>query len=229
MLMWPVEKLSNAYATALLQVLQAKSTGGHARGWSRSRSSERALYHFWPRATSDEGHCVVFGSCDVHTCGPGASPGCVWSTWGCRQSSVPQGPCVPDWPLRRRSREHGPAVLGCLGADWGDPTRPAQRAAAASTRPLAAAPQPARHRGRPLCPSLLPHRIRSSLQKRCRWAGRRQAAPPVLAPVKPGGERKSKRPQDGWPRGKEDCFGRWWMHLSLPRRRAGRRNFGLKK
>ncbi len=100
------------------------STGGHARGWSRSRSSERALYHFWPRATSDEGHCVVFGSCDVHTCGPGASPGCVWSTWGCRQSSVPQGPCVPDWPLRRRSREHGPAVLGCLGADWGDPTRP---------------------------------------------------------------------------------------------------------
>ncbi len=29
----------------------------------------------------------------------------------------PQGPCVPDWPLRRRSREHGPAVLGCLGAD----------------------------------------------------------------------------------------------------------------
>ncbi len=229
MLMWPVEKLPTACATALLQVLQAKSTGGHARGWSRSRSSERALYHFWPRATSDEGHCVVFGSCDVHTCGPGASPGCVWSTWGCRQSSVPQGPCVPDWPLRRRSREHGPAVLGCLGADWGDPTRPAQWAAAASTRPLAAAPQPARRRGRPLRPSLLPHRIRSSLQKPCRWAGRRQAAPPVLAPIKPGGERKSKRPQDGWPRGKEDCFRRWWMHLSLPRRRAGRRIFGLKK
>ncbi len=133
MLMWPVEKLPTACATALLQVLQAKSTGGHARGWSWSRSSERALYHFWPRATSDEGHCVVFGSCDVHTCGPGVSPGCVWSTWGCRQSSVPQGPCVPDWPLRRRSREHGPAVLGCLGADWGDPTRPAQRTAAAST------------------------------------------------------------------------------------------------
>ncbi len=72
-----MEKLPTACATALLQVLQAKSTGGHARGWSRSRSSERALYHFWPRATSDEGHGVVFGSCDVHTCGPGASPGCL--------------------------------------------------------------------------------------------------------------------------------------------------------
>ncbi len=53
-------------ATALLQVLQAKSTEGHAWGWSRSGSSERALY----RATSEE----VSGSCDVHTCGPGAPP-----------------------------------------------------------------------------------------------------------------------------------------------------------
>ncbi len=36
---------------ALLQVLQAKSTEGHARGWSRSGSSERAPYRTWPRAT----------------------------------------------------------------------------------------------------------------------------------------------------------------------------------
>ncbi len=44
MLMWSVEMLPPPYATALLQVLQAKSTEGHARGWSRSGSSERAPY-----------------------------------------------------------------------------------------------------------------------------------------------------------------------------------------
>ncbi len=38
-LMWPVEMLPPPNATALLQVLQAKSTEGHARGWSRSGSS----------------------------------------------------------------------------------------------------------------------------------------------------------------------------------------------
>ncbi len=42
MLMWPVEMLPPPDATALLQVLQAKSTEGHARVWSRSGSSERA-------------------------------------------------------------------------------------------------------------------------------------------------------------------------------------------
>ncbi len=60
--------------TALLQVLQAKSTEGHARGWSWSRSSERAPYRIWPPATSDEGYGTVSGSCDVHTRGPGAPP-----------------------------------------------------------------------------------------------------------------------------------------------------------
>ncbi len=32
----------------------------------------RAPYRTWPRATSDEGYGTVSGSCDVHTCGPGA-------------------------------------------------------------------------------------------------------------------------------------------------------------
>ncbi len=45
MFMWPVEMLPPPYAMALLQFLQAKSTEGHERGWSRSGSSERALYH----------------------------------------------------------------------------------------------------------------------------------------------------------------------------------------
>ncbi len=49
--------------------------------------------------------------------------------------------------------------------------------------------------GGPLRPPLLPRCICSSLQKKRCGAGRRQAAPPVLAPVKPGGERKSKRPR----------------------------------
>ncbi len=43
MLMWPVEMLPPSYAMALLQVPQAKSTEGHAWGWSGS--SERAPYH----------------------------------------------------------------------------------------------------------------------------------------------------------------------------------------
>ncbi len=34
----------------------------------------RAPYRTWPRATSDEGYGTVSGSCDVHTCGPGAPP-----------------------------------------------------------------------------------------------------------------------------------------------------------
>ncbi len=104
MLMWPVEMLPPPYAMALLQVLQAKSTEGHAWGCSRSGSSERALYRSWHHATSDEGY--------------GTSLGCAMSTlvvqerrlWlclidiGCQQSLVPQGSCVPDWPLRRRNR-----------------------------------------------------------------------------------------------------------------------------
>ncbi len=55
MLMWPVEKLPPPYAMALLQVLQAKSTEGSARGCSWSGSSERAPNRDWPRIRSDEG------------------------------------------------------------------------------------------------------------------------------------------------------------------------------
>ncbi len=36
---------------------------------------------------------------------------------GMPTKSVPQVPCVPDWPLQQRNREHGPAVPGCTGAD----------------------------------------------------------------------------------------------------------------
>ncbi len=69
-----------------------------------------------PNTTSN--HRKFSGSCNVYTCGPGASPLAVSGRHeGCRQSFVPQGPCVPDRPLRQRSREHGPAVLGCTGAD----------------------------------------------------------------------------------------------------------------
>ncbi len=73
-LMWPGEMLPPPYTTALLQVIQAKSTEGHARGWSRSGSSERAPYRSWPCARSDEDYDTVSGSCNVHTCGPGVPP-----------------------------------------------------------------------------------------------------------------------------------------------------------
>ncbi len=38
-----------------------------ALGWSRSGSSERAPYYSWPRATSDEVYGMVSGLCDIHT------------------------------------------------------------------------------------------------------------------------------------------------------------------
>ena len=70
-----------------------------------------------------------------------------------------------------------------------------RRAAAASTRPPAAAPQPARRRGR--APASAPAPAPQPQQppaKQRRGAGRGRAAPPVQAPAKPGGKRKSKRP-----------------------------------
>ncbi len=74
-----------------------------------------------PRASSDEGDRTVFGSCDVHTSGPGA-PSLAVSRWheGAGEGAVPECSRVADRPLRRRGRELCPAVLGSTEADWGD-------------------------------------------------------------------------------------------------------------
>ncbi|KAL0189943.1 hypothetical protein M9458_017042, partial [Cirrhinus mrigala] len=66
-------------------------------------------------------------------------------------------------------------------------------AAAASTRPPVAAPQHARRQGWPpaSAPAPPPHPQQPSSMRRGGARGR-QAAPPILAPVKPGGKRNSK-------------------------------------
>ncbi len=67
-----------------------------------------------------------------------------------------------------------------------------RKPAAASTP--AAAPQPARRRGRPpvAAPAPTPRQQPSTVQRR--GAGHRQDFQPVQAPAKPGGKRKCKRP-----------------------------------
>ncbi len=158
--MWPVEMLHPPYTMALLQVLQAKSTEGHARGWSRSGSSEElcTASDLAPRVTKvmvqslgramstfvvQECHrwlCLVdigtptkFGSSRA-LC-PRLAPSAMQSgTW---PSS--------SWLHRSRLRQSN---TSCLGG-----------AAAAFTHPPVAAPQLARRRGRPpaSAPTPLPH------------------------------------------------------------------------
>ncbi len=78
-----------------------------------------------------------------------------------------------------------------------------RKPAAASTP--AAAPQPARRRGRPpvAAPAPTPRQQPSTVRRR--GAGHRQDAQPVQAPARPGGKRKCKRPWDGRPRDGENC------------------------
>ncbi len=78
-----------------------------------------------------------------------------------------------------------------------------RKPAAASTP--AAAPQPARRRGRPpvAAPAPTPRQQPSTVRRR--GAGHRQDAQPVQAPAKPGGKRKCKRPWDGRPRDGGNC------------------------
>ncbi len=77
-----------------------------------------------------------------------------------------------------------------------------RKPAAAST--LAAAPQPARRRGRPPVATPAPTPRQPSTVRR-RGAGHRQDARPVQALAKPGGKRKCKRPWDGRPRDGGNC------------------------
>ncbi len=67
-----------------------------------------------------------------------------------------------------------------------------RKPAAASTP--AAAPQPARRRGRPPLAAPAPTPWQQPSTVRRRGAGHRQDAQPVQAPAKPGGKRKCKRP-----------------------------------
>ncbi len=132
---------------------------------------------------SDEGYGTVSGLCDVHTCGPGVPPLAV-SGWHkdadkVRFLKVPvsqtglfgdtTGNMAQQFPAAQEQTEVIQHVLP-------------RRAAAASTHPVAALSLLVAEDG-PLHPPPLLNRIRSSLQKQCRWDRRRQAALPVLAPV----------------------------------------------
>ncbi len=164
-----------------------QGTEGPARGWSWSRSSQWASYRHGPRATSDESYGAVSGPCDVHHGGPGTPSLAVSGRHGGRQGTVPECPRVPDWPLRRRGGELRPAVLRCTEADWGNQAHPAP-ARSCCLHPAAPAQQ-----------------TQQPPAKQCRGTGRRATAPPVQAPAKPGGKRRSKRPWDGRPRDGDDC------------------------
>ncbi len=145
-------------ATALLQVLQAKSTEGHARGWLRSGSSGRAPYRTWPRATSNEGYGTVSGSCDVHTCGPGVPPLAV-SGWHRDAnkvrflyprlaSSVTQPVTWPSSSRLHRSRLRQ-SNTSCLGGQLlPPPVRRLQRPTCSSPR-AASTPAPVPHPQQP--------------------------------------------------------------------------------
>ncbi len=140
----------------------------HARGWSQSRSSERAPYRTsLGRAMStlvvQERHlwlCLV----DIGT--PTSSvPVSQTGLFGDATGNMAQ-----QFPAAQEQTEAIQHVLP-------------RRAAAASTRPPVAAASLLVSEGGHLHPPPLSHRIRSSLQKRCRRGRRRQAAPPVLAPI----------------------------------------------
>ncbi len=102
--------------------------------------------------TSDEGHCVVFGSCDCPH---------LWSrsvTWLCL---VDMG--MPTKFGSSRALCPRLASSAMQSRAWPSSSRLLRSRLRRSNTS-----SPARRRGRPLRPSLLPHRIRSSLQKRCR-------------------------------------------------------------
>ncbi len=193
-------------ATALLQVLQAKSTEGHARGWLQSGSSERAPYRTWPRAPSDEGYGTVSGSCDVHTCGPGAPPLAV-SGWhrdadkvGSSRFLYPRLAFSATQPVTwpSSSRLHRSRLrrsnTSCLGGQL--------------------LPPPVRRLQRPACSS---PRAAPCIHPRSRTASAAASKsgavelgvgrlPHLSWPPSTGGKQRSKRPRQ--PRERGNCFGR---------------------
>ncbi len=65
-----------------------------------------------PRAPWDEGDCTVYGSCDVHACGPRAQSLAVFGRHeGAGESTVPECSRVADRHLWRRCWELCPAVF----------------------------------------------------------------------------------------------------------------------
>ncbi len=103
-LMWPVEMLPPPYAMALLQVLQAKSTEGHAWGGHDPEVLKelRTAPDLTPRATKvmawSLGRAMSTLVVQEHH---------LWLCLvdiGMPTSSVPQGSYIPDWPLRWHNR-----------------------------------------------------------------------------------------------------------------------------
>ncbi len=72
-----------------------------AQRLSRLGGSTRAACFDGPHAPSDEGDRTVSGSCDVHTCGPGAPSLAVSGRHeGAGEGTVPECSRVADQPLR---------------------------------------------------------------------------------------------------------------------------------
>ncbi len=168
----------------------------------------RAPYRTWPRATSDEGYGTVSGSCDVHTCGPGAPPLAV-SGWhrdadkvGSSRflyprlaSSVTQPVTWPSSSRLHRSRLRR-SNTSCLGGQL--------------------LPPPVRRLQRPACSSPRAASCIHPCSRTASAAASKSGAvelgvgrPPRPSwPPSTGGKQRSKRPRDGRPRERGNCFGR---------------------
>ncbi len=146
---------------------------------------------------------------------------------GGRQGTVPECPHVPDRPVRRRGGELRPAVLRCTEADWGNPAHPAP-ACSCCLHPAAggSASVYSSSRAAP-CHRPRSHAADAAASSQAAQWSRPQGSHPARPGPRQTRRQASKqaalrRTTQGW-----RCllFGRWWTHLSLPRRRAGRRIF----
>ncbi len=157
--MWPVERLPPPNATVLLQVLfRLKALRDMHGGGYDPEVLRRAPYRTWPRATSDEGYGTVSGSCDVHTCGPGAPPLAV-SGWHRDADKVGSSRFLYPRLASSATQPVTWPVPGCTGADWGDLTLPASAGSCCLHPSAGCSAQPARRRGRPPAstPAPAPH------------------------------------------------------------------------
>ncbi len=207
--MWPVERLPPPNATALLQVLfRLKALRDMHGGGYDPEVLRRAPYRTWPRATSDEDYGTVSGSCDVHTCGPGAPPLAV-SGWhrdadkvGSSRFLYPRLASSATQPVTwpSSSRLHGSRLrrsnTSCLGGQL--------------------LPPPIRRLQCPACSSPRAAPCIHPCSRTASAAASKSGAvePGVGRPPRPswppstGGKQRSKRPRDGRPRERGNCFGR---------------------
>ncbi len=202
--MWPVEIMWPVACLHLMlqrycRFFQAKSTEGHARGWLRSGSSENSSV---PHLTSRHERRRLWHGLWVVRCphlwSRSATSGCVWLTegrWQSRFLKVPVsqtglfGDAAGSRLHRSRLRRSN---TSCLGGQL--------------------LPPPVRRLQRPACSSMRAAPCIHPCSRTASAAASKSGAVElgVGRPPRPstGGKRRSKRPRDGRPRERGNCFGR---------------------